>query len=270
MFTVADILAYLKCPPESPAIRPLNRLIRAYIRSVPWESVFRIAKSASTPDVAQRPRWPDEFWHDAIQSGGGGTCFETNYAFFWLLQHLGYTGYLTVNDMSEQRGCHAAIILHLYGRKYLVDVGIPLLVALPVDPIKVTRRATWLHTYTIHPDGADRYQVLRSRHPKPNIYTLQDMPVSEPAYRQVVEQDYGETGLFLDQVILVKIIGDRLWRFSTKDLPYRMEWFSRMDRGEVQIHPSQAAKTLAKRYQMDEGRIETALHSISRLTTGLP
>jgi len=82
MFTVADILAYLKCPPGSPAIRPLNRLIRAYIRSVPWESVFRIAKSASTPDVAQRPRWPDEFWHDAIQSGGGGTCFETNYAFF--------------------------------------------------------------------------------------------------------------------------------------------------------------------------------------------
>ena len=151
-----------------------------------------------------------------------------------------------------------------------MDVGIPVLIALPINPAGIIWRATWLHTYTIQPDGANRYQVLRSRHPKPNIYTLHDMPVCEPAYRQVVEQDYGETGLFLDQVILVKIIGDRLWRFGTKDLPYRMEWFSRMDRGEVQIYPSQAAKTLAKRYQMDEGRIETALHSISRLTTGLP
>jgi hypothetical protein len=267
MYTPDEILAYLQCPPEPPGIRPLNRLIRAYIRGVPWESVFRIAKSASTPDVTQRPRWPDEFWQDVIQSGGGGTCFETNYAFYWLLQRLGYTGYLTVNDMGEQRACHAAIILHLHARKYLVDVGIPLLVALPVDPAGVTQRATWLHTYTIHPEGVDRYQVLRSRHPKPNIYTLLDTPVSEPAYRWVVEQDYGETGLFLDQVILVKIIGDRLWRFSTKDLPYRIEWFSQVDRGEVQIQPDQAAKTLAERFQMDEGKIEAALRSISRRTT---
>ena len=117
MHTPADILAYLQCPPESPGIRPLNRLIRAYIRNVPWESVFRIAKSASTPNSTERPRWPDEFWHDAIQSGGGGTCFETNFALFWLLQQLGYTGYLTINDMGEQSGCHAAIILHLNGWK---------------------------------------------------------------------------------------------------------------------------------------------------------
>jgi hypothetical protein len=270
MHTVTDILAYLQCPPEPAGIRPLNRLIGAYVRRVPWESVFRIAKSTATTIVSQRPRWPDEFWNDALQSGGGGTCFESNYAFFWLLQQLGYTGYLTVNDMGEQRGCHAAIILHLHGWKYLADVGIPLLVALPIEPSRVTRRATWLHTYTIRPDGADRYQVLRSRHPKPNIYTLLDRPVSEPAYRKVVEQDYGETGYFLDQVILVKIIGDRLWRFSTTELPYRMEWFSGVDRGEVQIQPGRAAKTLAERFQMDEGRIETALHSVSRLKTGLP
>ena len=155
MQQIADILAYLECPAEPPGIRPLNRLIDAYVHRVPWESVFRIAKSAATPENAQRPRWPDEFWQDAVQSGGGGTCFESNYAFFWLLQQLGYTGYLTVNDMGEQRGCHAAIILHLHGRKYLVDVGIPLLIALPVEAARVTRRATWLHTYT-PPSGWNR------------------------------------------------------------------------------------------------------------------
>ena len=90
--------------------------------------------------------------------------------------------------------------------------------------------------------------------------------MSEPAYRRVVEQDYSETGYFLDQVILVKIIGDRLWRFSTKDLPYRMEWFSRADRGEVPIPAGQAGKMLAECFQMDQGRIEAALHVISRLS----
>jgi N-acetyltransferase len=265
MYTATDILAFLECPPASPEIRSLNRLVEAYVHKVPWESVFRIAKCASTPETAQRPRWPDEFWQDAIQSGGGGTCFESNYAFYWLLQQLGYTGYLTVNDMGEQRGCHAAIILQLDGRKYLADVGIPLLVALPIEPARETRRATWLHTYTLRPDGVDRYQVLRSRHPKPNIYTLLDSSVGEPAYRRVVEQDYGETGLFLDQVILVKIIGDRLWRFSSKDLPYRIEWFSGVDRGEVPIPPGGAAKMLAKSFRVDQGRIEAALKVVGAI-----
>jgi N-acetyltransferase len=265
MYTAADVLAYLECPREAPGIRPLNRLIDAYIHKVPWESVFRIAKSASTSETTQRPRWPNEFWQDAIQSGGGGTCFESNYAFYWLLQQLGYPGYLTVNDMGDQRGCHAAIILHLNGRKYLADVGIPLLVAMPIDPAKDTRRSTWLHTYTVRPDGVERYQVLRSRHPKPNIYTLLDTSVDEPAFRRVVEQDYGETGLFLDQVILVKIIDDRLWRFSTKDLPYRLEWFSGVGRGDVAIPPDQAAKMLAERFQVDQARVETALKVVESI-----
>ncbi len=259
MYDAADILTFLECPPATPGIRPLNRLIQAYIQKVPWESVFRIAKRAVTPDLAQCPRWPDEFWQDAIRSGGGGTCFENNYAFFCLLRALGYSGYLTVNDMGERRGCHAAIMINLNGRKYLVDVGIPLLLALPVDPGRATWRTTWMHTYTICPDGADRYQVLRSRHPKRNIYTLLDTPVSEQDYRRVVEQDYGVAGLFLDRVIVVKIIGQRLWRFSSADVPYRLEWFGKEDRGEVPISPDQVASVLAERFQMDEGKIKEAL-----------
>lgn len=258
-----DILAYLGCPPEPPGIRQLNRLIAAYERRVPWESVFRIAKRAATPELARRPRWPDEFWGDAIECGGGGTCFESNYAFFWLLQQLGYSGYLTVNDMGEQCGCHSAIIIHLHGRKYLVDVGIPLLVALPVEPARAARRSTWLHTYTVQPDGPNRYQVLRSRHPKPNIYTLLDRPVSDAAYRRVVDGDYGDGGYFLDRVIIVKVTGDRLWRFSSDDLPYRLEWFGREARGEIPVPSGQAAKVLAERFQMDEGKIAEALRCIS-------
>ena len=252
------ILEFLNYSPGPPGLRQLNRLIQAYTRKVPWESVFRIAKRASTPDPALCPRWPDEFWQDAINLGGGGTCFESNYTFFQLLQQLGYNGYLTVNDMGEERGCHAAIIVQLGERKLLVDVGIPLLAALPIDPGRVTRRSTWLTTYSVRPDGTDRFQILRTHHPKPNIYTLLDTPVSDADFRRVLAQDYGEGGRFLDRVIVVKVIGERLWRFSSSELPYRLETFGRDGKQEIPLPPEQAAAVLAETFHMDAQKIEEA------------
>ncbi len=264
MLDETGVLRFLECPPGPPGIRHLNQLILAYIRKVPWETVFRIIKRSATQDPSQCPRLPEEFWRDAMQCGAGGTCFESNYAFYWLLQKLGYAGYLTVNDMGNQRGCHAAIVLDLNGHKMLTDVAIPLLVALPIHPGRMTRRSTWLHTYTIRPDGADRYQILRTRHPKPNIYTLHDTPVSDSDYRRTIAQDYGEAGLFLDRVILVKIIGERLWRFSSNELPYRMESFGRDGRQETPIHPQRLSGVLAERFSMNESKIETALRLSER------
>ncbi len=262
MIETAEILKFLECPPSKPGIRHLNRLINAYVRKVPWESVFRIVKRASTPDRSQCPRWPDEFWQDAFYAGGGGTCFESNYAFFHLLQELGYRGYLTVNDMGEQRACHAAIVIHLDGRKVLVDVAIPIIVTLLIDPARITRRSTWLHTYTARPDGLNRYQILRSRHPKPNIYTLHDTPVSDADYCQILEQDYGEKGLFLNWVIIVKVIGDRLWRFSSTDLPYRLESLGQEGKQEISLSSDQVFSVLAERFRMDQAKIETAMQSL--------
>ena len=57
--------------------------------------------------------------------GTGGTCYESNYSFFGLLRRLGYTGYLTLNDIGGAVGCHSAIVILLGGQKYLVDVGFP-------------------------------------------------------------------------------------------------------------------------------------------------
>lgn len=68
----------------------------------------------------------EEFWSDALQHGFGGTCYESSLAFYGLLDALGYEGYLTVNDMGDSRGCHAAIVLLLNGQKYLVDITIPI------------------------------------------------------------------------------------------------------------------------------------------------
>jgi arylamine N-acetyltransferase len=258
--TLADnILEFLGCPTGEPTVRRLNRLIHTYIRKVPWESVFRIVKRHTTAATAHCPRWPEEFWYDALTYGGGGTCFETNLAFFCLLRSLGYQGYLTINDMGDQRACHATIILIIQGRKYIVDGGIPIHRALPFDPNIVTRRYTAFHTYTVRPDGTNLYQVERSHHPKRNIYTLIDRPINDEAYQTAVEQDYEDTGYFLDRVIIVKVIDDKLWRFNSMEQPYTLEGFDRTGKQEFVLSPSTLVRCLAEHFSMPEERIAAAL-----------
>ena len=68
----SQILSYLGCVREEPSVRYLNRLIRAYILRVPWESVSRIVKRQTTPEIESCPRWPDEFWQEAFEYGTVG------------------------------------------------------------------------------------------------------------------------------------------------------------------------------------------------------
>src|SRR5574342_309253 len=147
------VLAHLGVDAARPTLALVDTLVEAYTRTVPWESAFRIAKRARTQSTRDCPRWPEEFWQDAIERGGGGTCFESNYAFFALLRALGYEGYLTINNMGAKVGCHTAIVLTLEGQPWLVDVGLPLFSPLPLDPNDLTQRGGALTTYTVIPDG---------------------------------------------------------------------------------------------------------------------
>src|SRR5688572_9127270 len=130
-----QVLGYLKVSPAAPDLALLDALVGAYIRTVPWESAFRIVKRARTINTEDCPRWPEEFWADAMERGGGGTCFESNYAFFGLLGALGYEGYLTVNDVGDHPACHTAIVVPLEGEKWLVDVGWPVHGPLPIKGV---------------------------------------------------------------------------------------------------------------------------------------
>src|SRR5690348_9573200 len=104
MINVQPILAFLEVPSGPPDRALLDRLIAAYPARVPWESVSRIVRRARTERTEDCPRWPETFWQEAITLGMGGTCFESNCAFFALLQSLGFDGYLTVNDMNKTVG----------------------------------------------------------------------------------------------------------------------------------------------------------------------
>jgi arylamine N-acetyltransferase len=258
------VLQHLGCTAARPDVATLNRVIDAYVRRVPWESAFRITKRNLTAGTAQCPRWPEEFWEDAIHRGGGGTCFESNYAFLSLLRALGYEGYLTINNMGDTVGCHTAIILRIDGTTRVVDVGIPLHRSILYHAERVTRQSTPFHTYILRPDGEQRFQVERTRHPKRNIFTLLDVPVEDAAYRRATTNDYGPQGLFLDRVIINKVIGNQFMRFSSSERPWSIERFNvRGEKSEVVLAEDTAAEQLAAVFAMDRAIIQHALTVVS-------
>lgn len=265
--TVNAILQLLGCQARPATLRNLNRLIYAYIRKVPWESVSRIVKRQTTLATTDCPRWPEEFWSDARQHGLGGTCFESSLAFYSLLISLGYTGYLTVNDMGESQRCHAAIVIVIDGHKYLVDITIPVHKAVRFAPHKLTRQPSSFHNYLIRPVGSNLYHVERSRHPQKYIFTLIDVPVRLPDYCTYVAIDYSPAGFFLDRVVMAKIIDDKTWRFFSDQRPYRLESFDRSGRCETLLTTERLPRSLAEKFNLPEDKIETALSVIQTTTT---
>jgi arylamine N-acetyltransferase len=255
------VLDHLGVQSGPPALALVDKLLAAYIRVVPWETAFRIAKRARTANTADCPRWPDEFWRDAIQFGGGGTCFETNYAFFSLLRALSYEGYLTINNRGDHIAVHTAVVLDIDGKSWLVDAGMPLFAILALDPLQTTERQTPFLNYTVRPDGLNRYQVEREPHPRPNCYTLINVPVDDADYRAATTADYGEKAQFLEHVIVNKIVDEHLWRFTSAEPPFCLQVFEGSERID---HPitSDPAEALASHFGVDAAILHAAFEAV--------
>lgn len=255
-----DVLDHLGVTAGMPTLQLLDDLILAYTRRVPWESASRIAKRARTPGIADCPRFPEEFWREHLRDGTGGTCFESNYAFFSLLRALGFAGYLTINDMHDDVGCHTAIVVLIDGEKWLTDVGMPLYLPVPFGPDSSRQRTTPFHTYTIRPEGAGVYTVLRDLHPAPYCFTLYDRPIAEDTYRAATTADYEPTGNFNDRVIVTKVMDGEIWRFNGVNPPL-MESFVG---GGRKVHPvgSDVTATVADRFALRRSTVQAALGAV--------
>lgn len=265
--TLDKILRFLKIRQQQPSLAFLDELVTAYTRHVPWESAFRIAKRGATPVTADCPRWPAEFWEDAQQRGGGGTCFESNYALFWLLQKLGFEGYLTINDMRESRGCHTAIVIRLGDGRWLVDAGYPLYLPVPLVDGQTTQRQTPFHTFTAIPQPGNRYEIQRDRHPKPYFFTLVDRPVPDAVYRIATTADYEASGHFLREVIVHRVIDGRIWRFNGRAMPHLLESFPALgDPQPATLEPLavvDAPARLSRLFGMEHGVLQRAFDSLA-------
>lgn len=204
----------------------LNALLQCYTRHVPWESASRIVRRARHQAAQDCPLFAESFWASALQFGTGGTCYESNYAFFSFLRRLGYEGLLTINDMGTAIGCHSAIIIWLDGQKVMVDVGLPIYALLPLpDQDKIEVQSPFFR-YELERLADNRYSVWRHPHPRSHAFTLIDKPVSDSDYRQITGHDYRhDGGQFLNEIVINKVIDGQIWRFNSDDRPLHLQQF---------------------------------------------
>ena len=168
-----------------PSLDTARHLLRAWTRIVPWESASRIMRRAQRGNEADCALIGESFWQSHFEVGSGGTCYESNYALWGLMRWLGYEGYLTLNNMGESIACHSAIVLRLDGRKWLLDVGLPLHALIPLDAARPSAASSPFMDYRAEAESRRRYEIWRSQ-PAGVAFTLVDEPVADAPYRRAL------------------------------------------------------------------------------------
>lgn len=226
MIETDAILQHLRIERAAPTAAYLSAILAAWSERIPWESVSRIARHKTPAAPYQYARTPDRFYDDALSRGLGGTCFETNTALRALLDDLGYESTYALCDMEQSSTAdpHCALITTIDGVRYIADAGWPLPTAIPLSDSEPTAGSVPVYDYHVAPSGEGRWRVWRkSGDFEQECFTLKAAPVPHDTFRARLIRDHFEDGLFLNNVIIHRVIDGRVLRFDqTKGLIERV------------------------------------------------
>lgn len=245
------VLQHFGITEDLPNVEYLQKLITAYCNSVPWESVSKILKKRNCNNGDDCVRLENEFWSDQLNYGTGGTCYESNWAFYKMLQSLGFECYLTINKISDKSSVHSAIIVTINNSKYIADIGYPLYAAIPVIKNGVVNLNHQLINYRSTAIGSNEYLIENFPHPKPYLYHLTDIPVSDDDYLKVAASDYCDTGLFFDRIVIRKVIDSIPRRFDSEDLPYNIHALQNGTKTKTFVEAEILIETLSDYFSLD-------------------
>ncbi|NBF06435.1 arylamine N-acetyltransferase [Pseudomonas sp. Fl5BN2] len=161
-------LGYDRAPP--PTLETLQELQLRHVCRFAFESLSTLLRVPVPIDLASVER-------KILHQGRGGYCYELNQTFLVLLQHLGYeargiTGRVVIGGPEDAHTArsHRLALLHLEGRRYIVDVGFggmvptaPLLLdtceeqATPHEPYRITEREG---SYTLRVKVMDEWRAM--------------------------------------------------------------------------------------------------------------
>jgi arylamine N-acetyltransferase len=266
---IQPILHYLGIEEDKPSLQYLQKLITAYCTTVPWESLSRILRKDKFIEPEKCIKLEYEFWNDAINYGTGGTCYESNFAFNFLLQSLGFETYLTINEIKEKSSLHSAIIVAIKSTKFIVDIGYPLYAPIPINKNemsfikqnKIEYRSTYL--------SENNYLIENYPHPKPYLYHLTDKPVCTKDYLQICTNDYGETGLFLDRIIIRKVKKGIPTRFDSDDVPFNIHQLQNGLKTKQYLNTENIIFTLSEFYNINIDIIKQVFNLQVSLRNGI-
>lgn len=209
-FDPEDVLDALELSAEDPSLPFLERLFGRFLARVPFETASKIVRDAEISDPVEKPRVPDVFWSDFLESGSGGTCFARVAAFDALLQSSGFTSRKVLGRVLSEFD-HAATFVVAGGREWLADVGFPLPALLPagggeaetelaVLSATETERGLAVRFLSGVPDGPRRLEVFRA-------------PVADEEFLSHWRATFRPDSKFLGNVSLQKRDGPRVVTF---------------------------------------------------------
>ena len=114
-------VAHFEVSPGEPGLELLRALVKSF-SVIPYENLTKIIKKFTSPGLTERLRGPEEVLTGYIERHTGGTCFSLTYCLGAVLTGAGYRCHPVMADMT-QPNIHCALLVHLDGRRYLVDPG---------------------------------------------------------------------------------------------------------------------------------------------------
>lgn len=122
----------------------LEKILR-HFSQLPYENISKIIKLNQHFLSVERVRLPEEVMEGYARHNLGGTCFSLSYFLQSILLQLGYSSWIFMADMGSRTNVHCAIMVHLEGKRFLVDPGYLLTRTLELHPDR-TRLHTTPHT----------------------------------------------------------------------------------------------------------------------------
>ena len=206
MIALDEILEDLELPAAAPGPGYLERLFLRFNGRVPFESASKILRSRRIASLAERPRVPEVFWSERLESGTGGTCFARVAAFDALLKALGFSTRLALGRVREDFD-HAALLASIGEGEWICDVGFPLPVLLPA---RAGQTESALATYDVAPTALGFRIAREGGVPDgPRQIEIFTAPVSEEEYRSRWEASFRPESKFLAEVVLQRFFENR-------------------------------------------------------------
>ncbi|MCA1583015.1 MAG: arylamine N-acetyltransferase [Acidobacteria bacterium] len=205
------MLEDLEVSRANPGAGYLQRLFFRFNERVPFESASKIVRDHRVSDRQNKPRRPDVFWRERLESGTGGTCFARVAAFDALISGLGFATRRLLGRVLADYD-HAGLLVSVGGEDFLCDVGFPLPGLLPA---REGRTETALATAAVSPTPRGWSVELEGGVPEgPRSLELFDAEVCEEEFAARWERTFRPESKFLREVVLRRSLENRVVSFA--------------------------------------------------------
>jgi len=255
-----DILDALDLSRAEPGSGFLDALFARFNAKVPFENASKILRNALVSDPAAKPRTPEIFWEEHLESGTGGTCFARVAAFEALLGSLGFRSRKLLGKVQREDD-HAALMVETAAGESIVDVGFPLPAILPARPGRTATAQGELEVAAI-PRGF-RIAFLEGVPETPREIEVYAEPVLVERFADLWRETFRPEARFLQEVILRRDLGNRVLSFGAGEV--------RVDDLHSRLHvpaPAPAGAALSELFGIDIGLLAKAFALVGESSTG--